>query len=37
MREYPMYLSSVIIDAIMLREIGKNIRAGVEIGPHAVQ
>ena len=37
MCKYPMYLSSVIIDTIMLREIGEHIRAGAEIGPHIVQ
>lgn len=37
MREYPVYLSSVIIDTIMLRKVGEHIRAGAEIGPHIVQ
>ena len=37
MCEYAMYLSSVIIDTIMLREIGEDVRAGAEIGSHIVQ
>ena len=37
MREYPVYLSSVIINTVMLREIGKHIRAGAEIRPHIVR
>ena len=37
MCEYPVYLPSVIIDTIMLREIGEHVRASAEIGPHIVQ
>ena len=37
MCEYPVYLPSVIIDIIMLREIGEHVRAGAEIRPHIVQ
>ena len=32
-----MYLSRIIVDTIILREIGELIRAGAEIGRHIVQ
>ena len=37
MCEYPMYLSRIIVDTVILREIGERIRTGAEIGPHIVQ